>query len=174
MNAAARPAIGYTISEARRVTSRQIVQTEPQRYDRIAKELARRFGVTGHADANGFPIAKGAYLLLLELGAELPLAIRKFQHDTLPAGLYLYAGSARGPGGLKARLRRHLRADKKPHWHIDRLANAATRMTAFAIPDGRECALVQSLLESEQYHHPLPGFGSSDCRICTSHLLSPL
>lgn len=144
-----------------------------QRYDRVAKELSRRFGVTGHADANGFPIAMGAYLLLLELEAELPLAIRKFQHDTLPAGFYLYAGSARGPGGLKARLSRHLRAGKTPHWHIDHLTAAATMITAFAVPSGRECALVQSLVESGQYRHPLPGFGSSDCRTCTSHLLAP-
>jgi Uri superfamily endonuclease len=39
----------------------------------------------------------------------------------LPAGRYLYCGSAKGPGGLKARLSRHMRRGKSVRWHIDRL-----------------------------------------------------
>jgi len=40
--------------------------------------------------------------------------------DLLP-GYYIYIGSAFGPGGVRARMLRHLRADKPKHWHIDYL-----------------------------------------------------
>lgn len=116
----------------------------------------------------------GAYLLLLDIAGSLSLSFSSFTDSILPAGRYVYAGSAYGPGGLKARLSRHLRRDKKRHWHIDHLTERAETITAFAVPGGNECALVRSLLESGQYHQPLPGFGSSDCQTCTSHLLAPI
>jgi Uri superfamily endonuclease len=39
----------------------------------------------------------------------------------LPAGRYLYCGSAKGRGGLKARLSRHMRRGKSVRWHVDQL-----------------------------------------------------
>jgi Uri superfamily endonuclease len=39
----------------------------------------------------------------------------------LPAGRYLYCGSDKGPGGLKARLSRHFRHGKSVRWHVDQL-----------------------------------------------------
>jgi Uri superfamily endonuclease len=39
----------------------------------------------------------------------------------LPAGRYLYCGSAKGPGGLKARLSRHTRRGKSVRLHVDQL-----------------------------------------------------
>nr|WP_294552809.1 GIY-YIG nuclease family protein [uncultured Rhodopila sp.] len=87
----------------------------------------------------------------------------------LPAGRYLYAGSARGPGGMRARLARHQRADKTPHWHIDLLTMAGTMAGAWIFPGGDECAIVAGL---GHLPVPLPGFGSSDCRRCVSHLLA--
>lgn len=139
----------------------------------LAAELSKRFGVAGHADASELPSAPGAYLLLLELRSGTTLDLAGFRGAYVPAGRYLYAGSARGPGGLRARIARHLRRTKKPHWHTDRLTKAAETVLAFPIPGGRECTLVQTLLDSGKYRHPLPGFGSSDCRTCASHLLAP-
>ena len=90
-------------------------------------------------------------------------------HGRLEPGGYLYCGSAKGPGGLKARIARHLRTDKKPHWHVDRLTAAALKVTAWAYVGGDECALVRALAPLP---HPIPGFGSSDCPTCPSHLLA--
>ena len=87
----------------------------------------------------------------------------------LQPGRYLYAGSARGPGGMRARLARHQRADKQTHWHIDRLTLAGTVPGAWIFPGGDECAIVAAL---SHLPVPLPGFGSSDCRRCVSHLLA--
>jgi histidyl-tRNA synthetase len=115
------------------------------------------------------PALPGAYLLAITLPAPLVVALPNRPEATLPPGLYLYAGSARGPGGLRARLARHMRAEKKPHWHIDRLTAAGTVGGAWVVPGGNECALVTAL---EHLPVPLPGFGSSDCRCCRSHLLA--
>ena len=90
---------------------------------------------------------------------------------TLEAGWYLYAGSANGSGGLKARISRHLRPEKRPHWHVDQLTMAASDIFALAFPNGSECELTAELNEKSDFGFPLPGFGSSDCRSCTSHLL---
>lgn len=88
----------------------------------------------------------------------------------LGPGIYVYCGSAFGPGGIRARVERHLRTDKKPHWHIDRLSARATCIDVKTYPVGRECDLVAALI-SERAVAPVPGFGSSDCRNCAAHLV---
>src|SRR3954452_25262653 len=80
-------------------------------------------------DAANAPAVAGAYLLLLTLDAPLSVALPHRVPVALPVGRYLYAGSARGPCGLRARLARHLRRDKAVHWHIDRI-------TTVVQPDG--------------------------------------
>ena len=114
--------------------------------------------------------ATGAYLLLVELPKPLALRLAGKQRLLTP-GRHAYCGSAYGPGGLAARLARHLRADKRPHWHIDRLTAAGSIAAVYAQPGGRECDLVASLLRLPGTRIPLPGFGSSDCRSCPAHLV---
>jgi Uri superfamily endonuclease len=116
----------------------------------------------------------GAYLLTLRLPHAVgPEAPRPLSHShSIEPGCYVYAGSAYGPGGLAARLRRHLRPSKAVHWHIDRLTMHADGMAALAVPDGRECKLVEALLRTRRFGIAIPGFGSTDCRNCESHLLA--
>ncbi len=121
-----------------------------------------------HTIGNG----KGAYLLKVRLGSPVRIDIPRLGPAALLAGEYVYAGSARGSGGIRARLARHFRRDKRPHWHIDRLTVAAQDMMALVVPDGSECALVDGLLASDCFSIPVDGFGSTDCRRCASHLLS--
>lgn len=118
------------------------------------------------------PAEPGAYLLLIRLAAPLPPRIPSLGKAMLPAGCYVYAGSARGPGGIRARAGRHLRRGKRAHWHIDHVTEAAASCWAFAIPGGRECDLVRALLRRPAFEVALAGFGSSDCRHCASHLLA--
>ncbi len=118
----------------------------------------------------------GAYLLLIELAAPLALALPRLgaatlPRMTLPPGRYAYGGSAYGPGGLRARIGRHLRAEKTPRWHVDRLTAAGRVVDLRAVPGGRECDLVRALLEDPGTSVPVPGFGSSDCRACPAHLV---
>ncbi|PWB81333.1 MAG: DUF123 domain-containing protein [Methylocystaceae bacterium] len=118
--------------------------------------------------ASEAPVDPGAYVLLVELDAPLRITAGKGREATLAPGRYLYCGSAKGPGGLRARLARHMRRGKRRHWHIDQLTEAGAVHGAWATPHGSECAHVAELA-----HLPVPldGFGSSDCPRCRSHLL---
>jgi Uri superfamily endonuclease len=112
------------------------------------------------------PSAPGAYVLLVRLTRPVLAKAGRFQM-ILAAGRYLYCGSARGPGGLRARLARHMQRDKKAHWHIDQLTASGAIEGAFIQPGGDECALAQQL---SNLPVPFEGFGASDCRRCRSHL----
>lgn len=89
----------------------------------------------------------------------------------LPPGLYAYCGSAYGPGGLRARIARHMKPDKTPRWHVDRLTAAGRIVRIAAHEGGWECDLVDRL-RAAGGRTPLRGFGSSDCRRCRAHLLA--
>ncbi|HUT49398.1 MAG TPA: GIY-YIG nuclease family protein [Alphaproteobacteria bacterium] len=119
---------------------------------------------------DAIPARPGAYLL--EIALDKPLAIDTARlRGTLPAGAYGYAGSARGPGGLRARIARHLKSEKRPHWHVDRVTIAG-RVTGIAFAENAgECALAQAIAACPGAAIPLAGFGSSDCRRCRAHLV---
>ena len=122
-------------------------------------------------EVDDMPDAAGAYLLALRLERPVDVAFRASCCGRLSPGLYIYAGSARGGGGIRARLRRHLAPDKKLHWHIDQLTVRAAELAGLAVVGGEECALIDKLLATSRFDVPLPGFGSSDCRRCASHLM---
>lgn len=90
----------------------------------------------------------------------------------LRAGTYLYVGSALGPGGLRARVARHLRPYKRLHWHIDYLLQVSRAKRLF-LAYGRqrlEHAWARQLCRQPQAELPLSGFGASDCG-CPAHLV---
>lgn len=118
------------------------------------------------------PKAPGAYALLLKLPRAVTLPIRRLRRPSLAAGAYVYCGSAYGPGGLAARVGRHLRRDKTIRWHVDHLTNAGEVLDVLCLPNGRECDLVRRFGARANVAVPVAGFGSSDCRQCVSHLLS--
>ncbi len=116
------------------------------------------------------PHEAGAYVLLIRLEQRLSLDMPAFRGKSLVPGLYAYCGSAYGPGGIRARVSRHLRAGKPMRWHVDRLT-AAGRIEKVGLRiGGRECDLAGELLAGGGLAL-LPGFGSSDCRTCPAHLL---
>ncbi|PKU24257.1 DUF123 domain-containing protein [Telmatospirillum siberiense] len=121
------------------------------------------------SDAATLPSVPGAYVLLVELHRETPVQLPGRPSIALPAGRYLYCGSARGPGGIKARVGRHMRPDKTVRWHIDQLTTAGQVLGAWIFPNGDECALAARL---DAFPAPIAGFGSSDCPTCRSHLLA--
>jgi Uri superfamily endonuclease len=120
------------------------------------------------SNAGDAPALPGAYVLAVELAAPLPVTLPGKPVATLTPGHYLYCGSARGPGGLRARLGRHMRSGKAIRWHIDRLTEAGTVLGAWAFPGGNECELATAL---SALPTPIAGFGSTDCNHCRSHLL---
>jgi len=121
-----------------------------------------------------WPTALGVYILILRLETPLTFQAGRLGRVALTAGCYAYVGSARGPGGLRARLARHLRPQKRLHWHIDYLTQraAVTKIHWQVADEPLECRWAQRLLRLPGASAPAPGFGSSDCRAgCPSHLI---
>jgi Uri superfamily endonuclease len=117
----------------------------------------------------------GSYLLALWLDASQIIQIGKIGALEFPAGWYLYMGSARGPGGLAARLVRHCRRlgpHKRAKWHVDFLRERAVWAGAWGrISDERlECVWATACCRLPGAAIVAPGFGASDCR-CPAHLV---
>lgn len=74
--------------------------------------------------------------------------------------------------GLVARIVRHLRSDKKRHWHIDYFLEHAQikELWTHQGKDRFECVWAQAALALPNARVIAPRFGSSDCT-CPTHLL---
>ncbi len=118
------------------------------------------------------PAEPGSYVLEIVLDREIVIRPGKLGEVRLGPGRLRYYGSARGPGGVRARVGRHLAGTGKRHWHIDWLLAGAPVEKVTADLDLTECDLVQRDLESRQWAVAAPGFGASDCRSCPAHLLA--
>lgn len=120
------------------------------------------------------PAGPGSYLLALRIDVPICLEVGHLGNVEFKAGLYVYAGSAHGPGGLRARLSRHLHGEGHLHWHIDWLRRAAQVEQAAwqSGMEGLECVWSQSLARLPGAEIPRVGFGASDCRSgCPAHLI---
>ena len=116
--------------------------------------------------------APGSYVLVLRMSCDQHLRVARLGVHGFKRGYYCYVGSARGAGGLRARLSRHLRRRKKPHWHIDYILPHSALVEVWTAPSiaRLECLYAQTFLHMPGAQIPVPGFGSSDCR-CQTHLL---
>ncbi len=121
-------------------------------------------------DPEALPAVPGAYALVIETHRDVRMAVAGRRRVDFPEGVYLYVGSANGPGGIRARVRRHLKGAKTVRWHVDRLTNAFGVATVVALPGGTECAIMRVAVQWPGVTVPAPGFGSSDCRTCAAHL----
>jgi len=111
----------------------------------------------------------GIYCLVLRLRRSHWVAAGKLGHCRLAAGWYVYVGSAKR--NLTARLTRHLRHEKRLHWHIDYLRAVAHVEQIWIWPwtEGGECRTNGRIQALSGLSVPWRGFGSSDCG-CAAHL----
>ena len=125
-------------------------------------------------DRHLLPAAKGTYAVLFHLPHPTRQNVGRFGLCDFPEGEYVYIGSAQGPGGLRARLSRHLTSKViHPHWHIDAV-RACMNLVSFQYLIGAavECNWVQALVSLPGASVPVPGLGASDCRCgCPAHLI---
>ena len=118
------------------------------------------------------PALPGAYVLEFDVTAPVDLSVGRLGVVSLGPGRFRYYGSARGPGGLRARVLRHSEPKgRTDHWHIDSLTRAVQVSRVWIALDRRECDLVARDRDSGDWNVAVPGFGSSDCRRCRAHLL---
>jgi len=109
---------------------------------------------------------KGTYLLVMALRKDASILVGKHGFVHFQKGCYVYVGSALN--GLDQRIQRHLRKQKKIHWHIDYLLPFTEFVDIFYKENTQrdECTIAQ---EFEKNFTNIPGFGCSDCS-CESHL----
>lgn len=114
----------------------------------------------------------GCYRLKITIKKDISLKIGALGVCHFKRGKYVYTGSAMR--NLNKRIERHQSKDKKLHWHIDYLlANSNVEISGVAVyPSAtkEECKYNQ-LLIGKGAETAIVGFGSSDCKICPSHLL---
>lgn len=109
----------------------------------------------------------GCYFLILRLENDLPLKIGKLGPIDFVKGYYVYVGSARL--GLKKRIHRHKKMDKRLFWHIDYFTLVTKFIDAIPVIINKhiECFLSYQLEQVSDWQ--IIGFGCSDCH-CQSHL----
>ena len=131
-----------------------------QRIEEVLKKYRFR-----KVSKNNIPDKKGTYILKIKLkdprNIQYGRNIKRFKR-----GYYFYVGSAMGDrNNLRKRIERHLREDKKLHWHIDYLLQHGTVKEIYISEEGVECEVSRDL----SFLESVEGFGSSDCS-CRSHL----
>ena len=112
---------------------------------------------------------KGIYCLLIRLFKSRRVGVGRIGVFDFPAGFYVYIGSAQN--NLEGRIKRHLRSEKRFHWHIDYLLqySQVIHVYKFAGKKGKECVLSNKIGNLRNASITAQGFGSSDCS-CASHL----
>lgn len=111
---------------------------------------------------------EGVYQLLCYLPRKKKIKVGRKGIFNFSKGYYVYTGSAKR--GLKGRILRHLRTDKKKFWHIDYLLPYAKIEDVAIHLQKSECHWNNELSKSTDSRILVRGFGSSDCG-CPTHLL---
>ncbi len=119
------------------------------------------------------PKKQGTYALFVRVVDPITVEIGGLRMFLSP-GVYVYVGSAGGPGGLRARVARHFKRYKRIHWHIDRLTTAegvVVEEVCYVVgPYGPLIeARVSACMERAGFS-PIPRFGASDDPLSSTHL----
>ncbi|MHA1304477.1 MAG: GIY-YIG nuclease family protein [Candidatus Heimdallarchaeaceae archaeon] len=119
---------------------------------------------------------KGSYLLFIYIREPFTITL-KGKEILLTKGCYIYTGSAFGAGGLSSRISRHLRKNKRAHWHIDKITlsdKSEIQGVLCFIDQQVECTIGKKFSKMKELE-PILGFGNSDCKEkCLSHFFKIL
>jgi Uri superfamily endonuclease len=122
------------------------------------------------------PASGGTYALVMRCSFRRRVRIGALGTVATEPGYYVYVGSAFGPGGLRARIARHVGVKKKKRWHIDYLRPFLRLEEVWysLAPRSLEHAWADRLLDiayaTSSAVVPLAKFGASDCG-CETHLV---
>lgn len=108
---------------------------------------------------------KGCYCLIILVDDSKTIKVGKLGKIEFEKGYYVYVGSAMN--NLEARLNRHLRDDKKMHWHVDYLLKDSEIMEIVYNENKKVECEISSYISTKS--EGVKDFGCSDCD-CESHL----
>jgi Uri superfamily endonuclease len=112
----------------------------------------------------------GVYHLLIFMRSGRQIQIGRLGRHWFPRGYYVYTGRAKK--GLRKRLTRHWRRNKKLRWHIDYLLRHAQLIgeKKCLTSAEQECLLNKRIMRRPSAQVRVKKFGASDCS-CISHLI---
>ncbi len=112
---------------------------------------------------------QGTYALILQNHNKRSIQVGRLELINIEPGFYIYVGSAFGPGGVKARVSRHLCRKKTRHWHIDYMGKFMEPYFVWYSHDKNHLEHIWAQkLSGINGISSVRGFGCSDCK-CTSH-----
>ncbi len=113
---------------------------------------------------------QGLYILVISGEKGQKIKVAKLPETYYPPGFYLYVGRAKR--GLRKRVERHLRRDKKLFWHIDYLLRKSKVDEVWTKHNSLdECRTAKKIAQiAKSSIIPDNHFGASDCR-CPGHLI---
>lgn len=102
----------------------------------------------------------------MELPERRKIKIGKLGTTCFKKGFYAYVGSAMN--NLEKRVARHLKKNKKFHWHIDYFLKKGKIKKVFCLQNNKkqECKVAKKLAKKFK---SIKKFGCSDCK-CETHL----
>lgn len=108
-----------------------------------------------------------SYILILKLNKNLSIIVGKLGNIEFKKGFYIYIGS--GKKNIEKRVERHIKRDKKTHWHIDYLTKDEnfSIIEIYLIEKFDECEITKIFIKNGISF--IKNFGSTDCN-CSSHL----
>ncbi|EAZ89744.1 GIY-YIG nuclease family protein [Crocosphaera chwakensis] len=117
------------------------------------------------------PSQTGTYCLVFYCSILSQVTVGKLGIYQIVPGYYCYIGSAFGRGGLQSRIERHLKINKRHHWHLDYIRPYLEPIEFCYTTDSikREHQWSDLFLKEENSSIPINKFGSSDCH-CSTHL----
>ncbi len=119
------------------------------------------------------PRDPGLYVIALFLETRICIEIGILGVVCMEPGIYGYVGSARGRGGLRSRIARHIAKDKKIRWHIDYLTSLRdVRILSIVYIRSKEDLedVIANIIRSIDCWIPsIRGFGSTD-KLSYTHL----
>ncbi len=130
------------------------------------------YGVSVEQSPGGPDNRLGTYIVVYTVGTPSTVTVRSRCTYALPAGHYVYIGSAFNSGGVKARVSWHLDPTKPPLKNVDFLKPFARPIeTWWSFRRGeQECPWSALMAAKREYHCPAPKFGAIDCLICPANL----
>ena len=101
-------------------------------------------GASCVVEGDGLPAVGGAYVLEFELQDPLTVIAGQLGPVTLPVGPVRYYGNAYQPGGLRARIGRHLRPNGRSSiYHVDYVSCCVPIARIRTVAGGNECDLMR-------------------------------
>jgi len=111
---------------------------------------------------------KGSYCLIVKVLSDFGVRVGALGKIRFKQGYYAYIGSAMN--SLEKRIARHLKKEKKKHWHIDyMLAKKQAKIASVFVKESKakeECNIAKKVARIGK---AIRGFGCSDCS-CKAHL----